>query len=398
MSKRLHAIKRQRYITFLMLSISLILVLILTMLYKHFFTSSLAEARRTDSEIFWVMAFVDEEDSHIYGAFIGVLSPKNSKIGIISIPSNMGLWRSSREQPIAISEMYSKYGINTLFTAIENVFQIRTDYKVVFNNNDIIKVVDLIGGIDMYVETPINFVDKQKGYNISFDTGAHLFTGEKILAYINHIQTGSYRERISLYKLEDVILNAMIGFIDSPILRSITTTKSFQSLAKSVVSSNLNSADYKELGKIIFNLNVSSFLMETLDGEINEHGVLVPINNAYNAVLQVRNIARIVASNGDDMKIENNHITMNVLNATEIVGLADRINIRMRYRGFLAVEYGNFITVTDDSVILIRNGEIEKAYIIARTSNVDKIYSVTDRSVLNNSTLVLGNDYYEIYE
>ncbi len=398
MNKRLNAIKKQRHITIIMLSASILLIFISTILYKHFFTSLLADAKRNNSEIFWVMAFVDDKEKHVYGTFIGVLSPRNSKFGVISIPSNMGLWRSIREEAIPIDEIYSKYGINALFSAIENVFQIKTKYQFVFNNNDIIKVVDLIGGIDMYVETPINFADQKSGLNISFDTGSHLFTGEKILAYINHIQTGSYKERISLYKLEDVILNAMIGFIDSPILRSIATTKSFQSLAKSLVNSNFNTSDYREFGKIMSNLSTSSFLMQTLDGEINANGVLVPINNAYNAVLQIRDIARLVASNEDDVIIENESITMNVLNGTEIVGLADRINIRMRYRGFSAVEYGNFITVTDDSVILIRNGEIEKAYIIARASNVDRIYSVTDRSVLNNSTLVLGNDYYEIYE
>ena len=95
-------------------------------------------------------------------------------------------------------------------------------------------------------------------------------------------------------------------------------------------------------------------------------------------------------------ELNNEDVSLSVLNATTVAGLADRINIRMRYRGFAAGEYGNFTTNLNESVVLIRDGQIEKAFMVANEGRVSRVYAKTDRRVLNNAVLILGNDYYEI--
>ena len=398
MNKNLTVKQKQKYITIFTVLLFVFITFMSIFVYYNFFTSTLTRAKKEGFEVFFTLVFVDEEKKDVYGVFVGVISAENNRVGLISIPRNMGLWHSAKDKNLSVSSIYSRHGKNAVSRAIENTFQIDATYKFIFDNKNIVKTIDLIGGVNMYLEEPISFEDKSNGYNISFNTGEHLFTGEKILAYINHIQDGAYKHRLSLYKLEDVILNIVLGFIDSSILRSISITKGFQKMAGKVIDSNLRPVDYKAFGELTSNLDIGSFRIETLDGQPDKNNVLVPIDNGVYAVRQVRELARVVALKTEVSVVENEDVTMNVLNATDIVGLADRINIRMRYRGFSAVEYGNFAIEIDESVILVRNGEIEKAFLIAKASNVDKIYSVTDRSVLNNSTLVLGSDYYEISE
>ena len=50
----------------------------------------------------------------------------------------------------------------------------------------------------------------------------------------------------------------------------------------------------------------------------------------------------------------------------------------------------------NESAVLIRNGQIEKGFIVARECRINRVYAKTDRRLLNNAVLILGNDYYEI--
>ena len=65
--------------------------------------------------------------------------------------------------------------------------------------------------------------------------------------------------------------------------------------------------------------------------------------------------------------------------------------------GFKAGEYGNFSKNNlSESAVIIRNGQIEKGFMVGRECRINRIYAKTDRRLLNNAVLILGNDYYEI--
>ncbi len=137
-------------------------------------------------------------------------------------------------------------------------------------------------------------------------------------------------------------------------------------------------------------------VIENIDARVNDDGVLTPIFNGRAFIKQMEDLTLYVELKTQKSKLNNEDVSLTVLNATSVVGLADRVNIRMRYRGFSAGEYGNFGIRLNESVVLIRDGQIEKAFMVANEERIARIYAKTDRRVLNNAVLILGNDYYEI--
>ena len=363
---------------------------IIIFLFYYFLYSDLERAKNKDEELYFAILFID--DNRIpYGAYVGVVSSLHNRIGIIGLPKNLALWRNKREANISLSELYKNGGRREVFKAIEVSTGKKITYKIAVNNNQISDIVDLMGGLRMYIEEPVN------EENLSFDIGEWIFYGNKVLSYLHYLTMAGYEEIETLYRLEDVIVNSMIGIIQNPELKSIMLSKDMRKKMASKMKSNLRPPDIKILFDILANGNERTLIVESIDANMDERRLLNPILEGQALIKQLEDLTLYVGLKTQRSELENEDVSLIVLNGTGIGGLADRISIRMRYRGFKAGEYGNFrINNLNESVVLIRNGQIEKSFIVARECRINRVYAKTDRRLLNNAVLILGNDYYEI--
>lgn len=372
-------------ISFIIASVGIIIVL-----FYYFFYSELNTAKKNDKELYFAILFIDYNNIP-YGAYVGVISSLHNRIGIIGFSKNTALWKNKEEANIPLYKLYETGGKREVFKAMEVSIGKKITYKITVDNNQISDIIDLIGGLRMYIEEPIN------EDNIYFDIGECIFYGNKVISYLHYLTMQGYEEIETLYRLEDVIINSMIGIIQSPELKNIMLSKDMRDKIASRIKSNLRPPDIKILFNILANSNEKTLMVESIDASIDERGILTPILEGSALIKQVNDLTLYVGLKTQKSELENEDVSLIVLNGTGIVGLADRISIRMRYRGFKAGEYGNFfVNNLNESVVLIRNGQIEKGFIVAREGRINRVYAKTDRRLLNNAVLILGNDYYEI--
>ena len=365
-------------------------------LFYYFFVSKLDIAKKNDEPLYFAVLFIDDNREQIYGAYVGIVSSLNNRIGLIGLPRNIALWENKNYNPSILNELYKNGGENAVFRAIETSVDKKISYRISIDNNQISDIIDLIGGVKMYIEEPIEYKDEENGYELSFGIGEWLFTGKKIISYLHYLTMKGYEDIETLYRLEDVIINCMMSLIQSPQLRNIIHVQSMRNTVFSKVKSNLRPPDIKAFSNILANSNERTLVIENIDARIDDNGVLTPIFEGSAFIKQMDDLTLYVELKTQKSELNNEDVSLTVLNATTVGGLADRINIRMRYRGFSAGEYGNFMTNLNESVVLIRDGQIEKAFMVAREGRINRVYAKTDRRVLNNVVLILGNDYYEI--
>ncbi|PTY40881.1 LCP family protein [Brachyspira hampsonii] len=364
-------------------------------IFYYFFISKLDIAKKNDSPLYFSVLFIDDNND-IYGAYVGIISSLNNRIGLIGLPKNIALWENDNSSAEVIEQLYKNGGENAVFRAIENSVNKKITYRIAIDNNQISDIIDLMGGVKMYVEEPINYKDEEKGYELSFDIGEWLFTGKKVISYLHYLNMKGYEDIETLYRLEDVIVNSMISLIQSPQLRNIIHSKDMRKAIFGSMKSNLRPPDMKAIMNILANSNERTLVIENIDARVDDNGILTPIFEGSAFIKQMDDLTLYVELKTQKSELNNEDVSLTVLNATTVVGLADRINIRMRYRGFSAGEYGNFGTNLNESVVLIRDGQIEKAFMVANEGRVTRVYAKTDRRVLNNAVLILGKDYYEI--
>lgn len=375
-------------------SIALIIIIISFLLY-YFLYSQIDSARKNDEELYFSILFINESNEP-YGAYVGAVSSLHNRIGLIGLPRNVALWKNKKDNPIPLKELYKEGGDSAVFNAIENTLDKKITYKITLDNNSISDIIDLIGGVKMYVEEPIHYIAKNSLYNINFDIGEWIFQGNKVVSYLHYISMKQYEDIETLYRLEDVIINLMISFIQSPELKSMIIRKDMRNAIYSKIKSNLRPPDIKAILKIISNSSEKSLIVQNIDARVDEKGILIPLLEGSAFIKQIEDLALYVGLKTERSELNNEDVSLIILNGTDVSGLADRINIRMRYRGFAAGEYGNFPAKVYNSIVLIRNGEIEKSFMVANECRISRIYAKTDRRLLNNAVLILGYDYYEI--
>ncbi|WP_297296361.1 LCP family protein [uncultured Brachyspira sp.] len=381
--------------TMLVLFSGILIAFIIGFIFYYFFVSKLNIAKKNDEPLYFAVLFIDD-DKEIYGSYVGIISSLHNRIGLIGLPRNIALWENVDSPPVPLDMLYKSGGENAVFKAIENSVDKKITYRIAIDNNQISDIIDLIGGIKMYVEEPIEFKDEEKGYELSFGIGEWLFTSNKVISYLHYLTMNGYEDIETLYRLEDVIINSAIGLIQSPQLRNIIHSKDMRKVIASKIKSNLRPPDVKAFLDILANSNERTLVIENIDARVDDNGILTPIFEGSAFKKQMNDLTLYVELKTQKSELNNEDVSLSVLNATTVAGLADRINIRMRYRGFAAGEYGNFITNLNESVVLIRDGQIEKAFMVANEGRVSRVYAKTDRRVLNNAVLILGNDYYEI--
>ena len=363
---------------------------IIILLFYYFFYSDLKSSKKNDRELYFAILFIDDNNIP-YGAYVGVVSSLHNRIGIIGLPKNLALRRYKEKVNIPLYKLYETGGKRAVFKAIEVSIEKKITYKITVDNNQISDIVDLIGGVRMYIEEPIN------EENFSFDIGEWIFYGNKVVSYLHYLTMRGYEEIETLYRLEDVIINAMIGIIQNPELKNIMMSKDMRGKIASRMKSNLRPPDIKILFDMLANSSERTLIVESVDANMNERGLLTPILEGKALIKQLDDLTLYVGLKTQKSELETEDVSLIVLNGTGIGGLADRISIRMRYRGFKAGEYGNFrINNLNESVVLIRNGQIEKSFIVAKECRINRVYAKTDRRLLNNAVLILGKDYYEI--
>lgn len=363
---------------------------IIIFLFYYFFYSDLKSSKKNDRELYFAILFIDDNNIP-YGAYVGVVSSLHNRIGIIGLPKNLALRRYKEKVNIPLYKLYETGGKRSVFKAIEVSIEKKITYKITVDNNQISDIVDLIGGVRMYIEEPIN------EENFSFDIGEWIFYGNKVVSYLHYLTMRGYEEIETLYRLEDVIINAMIGIIQNPELKNIMMSKDMRGKIASRMKSNLRPPDIKILFDMLANSSERTLIVESADANMNERGLLTPILEGKALIKQLDDLTLYIGLKTQKNELETEDVSLIVLNGTGIGGLADRISIRMRYRGFKAGEYGNFrINNLNESVVLIRNGQIEKSFIVAKECRINRVYAKTDRRLLNNAVLILGRDYYEI--
>jgi hypothetical protein len=86
-------------------------------------------------------------------------------------------------------------------------------------------------------------------------------------------------------------------------------------------------------------------------------------------------------------------IKVEVLNATNVRGLARRATFALRDAGFDVVGYGNDPDLRDSTLVLVRSGKTDWAERLARVLGGARVESRPDSSRYLDITVLLGSDW-----
>lgn len=311
----------------------------------------LEEALSKKDVINILFVFEEENGEKPLGSYVLMYSPDNNRAAAISVPGGVGMILSSIDQVGRIDSVYNPRNPAAFMTELESLLDLEIGYCVVFEEEKLGKIVDLIEGVELFIPQPIEIYENLP---ILFPSGNNNLDGDKARQYIGFEipeeeqgQTQLRRERFFLGLLKS--LGEKNAMLNNP-----HTGKAFYSLIKT----KMNTVTRRRLFNALSSLDISRVTIQGVAGvyrEVSGQELLFP---SYNGTV-IKDIVRqsqrsLSTESGGDLA--ERFFTVEILNGTTATGLATRTAELIRGFRYDVVATGN-----------AENNEYDKTEIIDRT-------------------------------
>ena len=206
-------------------------------------------------------------------------NPKTHRASILSIPRDtyVGKNKNSVKANDKLNTVYSKSGIDTCMEKVEQITGIELDYYAVVNTKALIKIVDIIGGVNFDVPIKMDYDDPTQNLHIHLNKGMQKIDGEKAeqLLRFRHNNNGStYSQEYGdndygrMKTQREFIKETMKQTLQ---LKNITKAKKIISAVFENVNTNVEEGLIKQYLPYAIEFNTDSILMEQLPGESTKY-------------------------------------------------------------------------------------------------------------------------------
>lgn len=206
-------------------------------------------------------------------------NPKTQRASILSIPRDtyVGKNKNSVKANDKLNTVYSKSGIDTCMEKVEQITGIELDYYAVVNTKALIKIVDIIGGVNFDVPIKMDYDDPTQNLHIHLNKGMQKINGEKAeqLLRFRHNNNGStYSQEYGdndygrMKTQREFIKETMKQTLQ---LKNITKAKKIISAVFENVNTNVEESLIKQYLPYAIEFNTDSILMEQLPGKSTKY-------------------------------------------------------------------------------------------------------------------------------
>lgn len=115
---------------------------------------------------------------------VASISPEDGTVNLLSLPRDTQVNIAGRKGYDKLNHAYAYGGAQMARNTVEQFLQIPINYYVVIDWQAFIKVIDILGGVDLYVEHDMDYQDPYADLDIHISKGYQHLDGEKAGQYV----------------------------------------------------------------------------------------------------------------------------------------------------------------------------------------------------------------------
>jgi anionic cell wall polymer biosynthesis LytR-Cps2A-Psr (LCP) family protein len=285
--------------------------------------------------------FILEHEEKPLGSYVLMFSPMNNRAAAISIPGDTGRILKTVGKVDRLDSVYLINNIEAFETEVTELLGLSNletsiSYSVVFETEKLANIIDLIGGVEIFIPNPIEIYGDE---TILFPSGNVVLDGDKGIQYIvfelpeeDRNDATLRRERFFLGLLKK--LGEQNAF-----LRDTTVARYFYPLLKT----RMNRPTQRRLFEALSALDIDRINVQTVAGnyrEVSGQWLLLPYYDGTVIRDVARQALRSLAQRTQGTLIER-VFTVEILNGTTTTGLASRTESLIRGFNYDIISTGN---------------------------------------------------------
>ena len=294
-------------------------------------------------------------------------NPKTKNINMVSVPRDTRVTMNGKK--IKINSAHAINGVNGSIAAVENLLGIEINNYAKIDYEGFRKVIDAIGGVEMYITRNMNYDDPSQNLHIHFQKGTtvHL-DGKKAEEFFrwrkNNNGTGFADGDLGRIENQHKFISKVVEKVKSPSI--IPKIPSILSTIPDYIETDMSPEEIIKYGYAVTKGDKSSINMITLQGEAKYIG-----NVSYFIYDREKNRDIVytlktggTAQKDNNTEIDKSEIKIKVLNGTKVNGLAADCERKLKEMGYSNIVTGNgerrdFTKVRLKKDSSISTGEIE---------------------------------------
>ena len=307
-------------------------------------TEVIGKVLKNDINVNFLVCGVDEAETRTDVIFIVNFDSKSGTIKLLSVPrdtytevlpsvkekvSSVG---RSIPNVVKINAVHAyagkEVGMECLEMQLEDLLGIDIDNYVLFNIDAFKAVVDIIGGVDMYVPYDMYYSDPVQGLYINLKEGQQLLNGDTAEQLVRNRQY--VNGDLGRIEVQQMFISAFV----KQVMNTDTIISNAPSLIKAAfeyLETDMSITDMLNYVKYIEDLKSSEILTETLPGYAQY------INGVSYYIADTSSIGKTVDEifySGDEYLTSSKHKSIEIANGGNITGLAGRARDTLESEGF----------------------------------------------------------------
>lgn len=313
-------------------------------------------------------------------------NPNKKKLNVISIPRDTYVPNSVDKK---INSVYLKGKEEDVINTIEKIVNQPIEYYLVVKFDGFREIVDEMGGIPIDVPEAMNYHDPYQNLNININKGFQVLNGKDAEGFVR-FRSGYANGDLGRIEAQQLFIKAAI----SHALKASTIPKipSIINIAFENIKTNVPKGEALKYIDDIIKINKDSIKMERLPGEAKYiNGLSYYVHDKQKTESMVESIINDSLSE-EEISKRNSNYNIEVLNGTNIPGLATKAADDLRKCGFKIENIDNSEDRTKKTKIIDRNSKKASKFVHEALDFGDILAEYNNQPNID-VTVIIGDDY-----
>lgn len=196
------------------------------------------------------------------------VDPKSKSLNAISIPRDSKVYLPKNMGIQKINAAHAIGGIDMTIKTIEDTLGIKIDRYIMVHDDAVKKIVEALGGIDIYVEKDMHYNDYSGNLHINLTKGQHHLDADEVIGYLRfrHDAMGD----IGRTQRQQWFLRGLLQDLQKP--QTVAKIPQILSVVKEYVKTDMSLYEMSQYAALAKHFNIDNIEIATLPGAPNKKG------------------------------------------------------------------------------------------------------------------------------
>ncbi len=198
------------------------------------------------------------------------IAPYGKNINVISIPRDSKVYIAGKNKTDKINHAFAHGGARLAVKTVEETFGVRIHNYLAISNAGVIKAIDILGGLPIYVEKNMKYDDYTAKLHINLKQGNHILTGKQVEGYLR-FRHDSFGD-IGRIRRQQWFFNALISRLKDPSV--IVKLPELLKVIPEYIQTDLSAYDLAKYLGMAKNIDSSTIQIATIPGAPSTKGII----------------------------------------------------------------------------------------------------------------------------